>query len=132
MKFIMRHAQTDDGWPDKSRRLSPTGAAQARTVGEWLVGKGVERITSSGATRAMETAQIIGQVLNITPTVREDLYAAPAQRLVDSAEDGLLLVGHNPACEDSYEVMTGKWGPRFEPGTVAGFGPKGKIELFTP
>lgn len=128
----MRHAHTAEGWPDKSRNLSPRGVAEAKAAAEWLTKKGIERITTSGATRAIETGQIIGEILGITPTIRQDLYAAPAQRLVDCAEEGLLLIGHNPACEDSYEIITGKWGPRFEPGTVAGFGPKTKIEMFTP
>lgn len=131
MKFIMRHAETEDGWPDFERHLTSKGRADAERMGHLLEGRGVKRIIASAATRATETADLVNKTLGAPIEFRRELYGAKAHELMAACGEGTLVVAHNPGCENTVELVTGKWGPRFEPGTVACFEGE-KVEILTP
>lgn len=82
--ILIRHGQSefnaiygptrrDPGIPDP--RLTPTGRRQAEEAAAALAGRGIRRLLSSPYTRALETATIIAEVLEIPicvePLVRE-------------------------------------------------------------
>ncbi len=53
--------------------LTEKGVLQAQQTGETLVGKGIEALFCSPLKRAHQTAEIIGQVIGLTPVVVKDL-----------------------------------------------------------
>jgi probable phosphoglycerate mutase len=68
--FVLRHGQTN--WNLDARLqgstdipLNDTGREQARRAAEVLLGHGVEKIVASPLSRALETAQIVGQTLGL-------------------------------------------------------------------
>lgn len=129
MKFIMRHAQTGDGWPDFERELTPRGREDALRMGQRLVGMGVERIVASAAVRATQTADLVNVALQVPIEYRKELYGASASELMAACEEGTLVVAHNPGCENTLELVTGKW-QRWIPGTVGCYGEK--VEILQP
>lgn len=74
MFFVLRHGQTD--WNVQLRLqgstdipLNETGRAQARVAASILAGKGITKIVASPLSRALETAQIVGQRLCLEPVI---------------------------------------------------------------
>ncbi len=74
MFYVLRHGQTD--WNAQARLqgstdipLNETGRAQARVAAEILDGLGITRIVASPLSRALETAQIVGAKLGLTPQI---------------------------------------------------------------
>ncbi len=74
MFFVLRHGQTD--WNVQARLqgstdipLNDTGRAQARLAAELLDGLGITRIVASPLSRALETAQIVGDRLGLEPSI---------------------------------------------------------------
>ena len=72
MFYVLRHGQTD--WNVQARLqgstdipLNDTGRAQARVAADILDGLGITRIVASPLSRALETAQIVGAKLGLTP-----------------------------------------------------------------
>lgn len=72
MFFVLRHGQTD--WNLNARLqgstdipLNDTGRGQARRAAEILRDQGLDRIVASPLSRALETAQIVGQALGLEP-----------------------------------------------------------------
>ena len=69
--LLARHGETDDnvaplrfqGWRDT--QLNDHGRSQARNLAEQLVGRGIASIWSSDLSRARETAEIVGQRLDL-------------------------------------------------------------------
>jgi probable phosphoglycerate mutase len=76
--YLARHGETDDnarrivqGWIDTP--LNERGREQARELAERVSGLGIAAIWSSHLSRALETAQIIGDALDIKPRVDDRL-----------------------------------------------------------
>ena len=70
--IFIRHGQTADNVAGilqghRDTPLDETGRRQARLTAECLRGKTVDAIFSSDLLRAFETAQIIGEVMGVTP-----------------------------------------------------------------
>lgn len=117
--LLMRHAKSswdDPSLADHDRPLNRRGRKTAPKMAEALEGRELlpDRIVTSGALRALETARIIGEVAGIEPEVREDLYLAGPDvwRKVlheQPRSKCLLLVGHNPGMEDFLEQLTGSF-----------------------
>jgi probable phosphoglycerate mutase len=70
--YVLRHGQTD--WNAQARLqgstdipLNDTGREQARIAAEFLADEGITRIIASPLSRALETAQIVGQRIGIAP-----------------------------------------------------------------
>ena len=101
--FLLRHAQAAPfapGGGDRDRTLTAAGEAQARGVGAVLAGSGIERVLSSPAVRARQTAE--GLALAPAVAVVDSLYNCSARtiatvvsRLPDYVSTAL-VVGHFP------------------------------------
>jgi phosphohistidine phosphatase len=116
--LIVRHGEAAPGTPDELRRLTPTGRAQARALGERLRSEGVEpdAVVSSPLLRARETAAALdlGE-----PAVDDRL--APGATPLDVREaaagrgDTVIVVGHQPDCGRAAAALTGSPEPPFPP-----------------
>lgn len=53
--------------------LTALGRKQARLVGNWLAHKQITQIYTSPFHRARQTASIIGELVNVKPTINDDL-----------------------------------------------------------
>jgi phosphohistidine phosphatase len=112
--ILMRHAKSDwaaAGHGDFVRPLNARGARDAPRMGRWLKAKGYvpDRIVSSPATRAYQTALHVAEELVCDPAVivwEPQIYEADLSDLLavlrrhDPGRGTLLLVGHNPGLED--------------------------------
>lgn len=108
----MRHAKSD--WShdlvDFERPLNKRGEQSAKRMGEELLGKGVlpEYIISSAAKRALTTTKLFAEASNFSgeTTFVEDFYYGSYWDFVDAIKktsdsvSSLMLVGHNPSCEN--------------------------------
>ncbi len=104
--ILMRHAKSswdDPFMRDHDRPLNGRGRISARAVGAWLHGLGIEpdQALISSSQRTRETCELLGlskQSTNIE--IREDLYHAGAQRILDAMRQAsgqtVLLLAHNP------------------------------------
>ena len=79
--YFLRHGQTDfskehriQGFLDIP--LNAAGREEARLVAKTLGSVGIKTIVTSPMARACETAQIIGDLCKLTPTILEDLKEA--------------------------------------------------------
>ncbi len=75
--FIVRHGETLHNARFTHHRhhtpLSPKGEAQANALASAISSYGISRIETSTASRAMQTATIVGATLNLPITFHEDL-----------------------------------------------------------
>ena len=98
--ILWRHAEAEDGTPDRVRELTPRGRKQARAVARWLAKRLPEdaRIVVSPAMRAQQTAAALDRAVETEPRV--DVGAAPHEVLTAAGwpEGGgtVLVVGHQP------------------------------------
>ena len=105
--FILRHGKSSwehIGLSDFERPLLKNGIERTEKVGEFLVSNGIhiQRILSSPATRAKQTAEVIAQFLKTTIEIDNKLYPGDIDDLLSviySQPDhcnSLMLVAHNP------------------------------------
>jgi phosphohistidine phosphatase len=120
--LLLRHAKAkliEDGIEDKERPLKKRGKRDSRNIGVWLKKQNLlpDVLLSSTAKRAIETARIVHQELDIKDLViqkNEQLYATNVEQfraiLGAFSEDvkRILLVGHNPELEDFLIHLVGK------------------------
>jgi phosphohistidine phosphatase len=108
--IIVRHAKSswdELGLHDHDRPLSKRGLKDAPVMGarlaEW--GPPVDRVISSSAARALETAELVSREMGLPwdeIQIEEALYHATEEEMLDLIQeqddyiDGLMLVGHNP------------------------------------
>lgn len=117
--IIMRHGKSD--WstpvPDRRRPLNQRGRRQAAEAGEWLAAHGgpIDLAVVSPATRAADAWTLAAAELDAPPPVRteEAAYTFEGQELLAvvrglGQERRVVLVGHNPACEELLEALTGE------------------------
>jgi len=76
--FILRHGQTDWNKAQKLQGstdipLNDQGRAQAVRAAELLQGHNIGRIIASPLSRALETAQIVGHALSLSPVIDDRL-----------------------------------------------------------
>ena len=104
--ILMRHGHAEERKDDYARRLTDAGRSAARRAGEALARSGFnpERIVSSPAPRALETAALVAEACGNTGAVEIDdtlylaeeaAYRAGLQGLPAKLQS-VLLVGHNP------------------------------------
>lgn len=118
--ILMRHAKSswdESGVPDFDRALTARGAKAAPAMARWLTQQAVfpELVLTSPAQRARSTAALVKAVLEESRPVRLDtdrrIYEADLAQLLDVLRDqqalSLLLVGHNPGCEDLLRFLVG-------------------------
>lgn len=116
---VLRHAKSayPVGVPDHDRPLAERGCRDAPAAGRWLrehVG-GVDLVVVSSATRTQQTWSLVASELDPPGAVVTEprVYLASAEDLLAvlrDTDDGvgrLLLVGHNPGCEDLALLLAG-------------------------
>jgi broad specificity phosphatase PhoE len=80
--------------PADADRLSDRGWEQARGVGERLRGEGIEAIVASPFGRAQETAQAIGEILDLSCSTDEDLHEVRQSDAYRAASPSYEGTGH--------------------------------------
>jgi 8-oxo-dGTP diphosphatase len=111
--YLVRHAKAGqrnrwDG-PDHLRPLTRAGLAQAQALASWLVNEPVSRILSSPYTRCIETVEPLGEKLDLTIEITEDLSEAtsfePALELLATLPDHSVLCSHGDLIPDVMEAL---------------------------
>lgn len=98
--ILWRHAEAEDGAPDKSRKLTTKGEKQAKLMAEWLMPRLPQdvRVLASPAVRAVQTASALTREFEISSQV--DVGAAAVSVLAacgwPDAKGAVLVVGHQP------------------------------------
>ena len=120
--ILLRHGKSDwsTGDTDFDRPLKKRGKQAAGLVGQWLDSHELapDFVISSPARRAMQTAEIACQAMNIGKTgvyKRKHVYLATPDDLLYVLEDcpveaqRVMMVGHNPGLEDLlYYLVNGR------------------------
>jgi phosphohistidine phosphatase len=109
MLYVVRHGVAEEIGPDgddRSRRLTPSGRRKMRIVAAGLrtLGVRLDVLLASPMVRAAETAAIIAEVLDHTPSPRELPALAQGVPPVETARalhafvrhDNVAIVGHEP------------------------------------
>lgn len=127
--WLLRHGEAvpHESKPDFERELTPRGRRQSAAAGEALARLGLEFAAcyTSPLVRAVETAELACQALNVEPELREAVGkgfdADVVRELLAEHGDGerILLVGHNPSFEQVvFDLTAGR--VDFKKGGVAG------------
>jgi phosphohistidine phosphatase len=112
--LLLRHAKAvpaTEPLADSARALAERGERDARRIGERLREQRVRpaRVLSSPAARALQTAQLVADVLGYPReqiALEDRLYLAPSATIAlviaaqDATVDSLLVVGHNPGLSE--------------------------------
>jgi phosphohistidine phosphatase len=119
--IILRHAKSS--WPDspiddRERALSERGRRDAPRVGARLAEAGwvPEVVLSSDARRTHETWELVRDELGGAPRVEwwQTLYHTGIDAFqlavggIESEAHTVMLIGHNPGCEEAVEWLTGQ------------------------
>src|SRR5436190_24158555 len=117
--LLLRHAKSSKDEPalgDFDRPLNDRGKDDAKLMGRFMRERSIcpDLLISSPAKRARLTAELVLKAagLPINVAFDERIYEADVHRLlavVSQIEPGInvvMLVGHNPGCEDLVEVLT--------------------------
>jgi phosphohistidine phosphatase SixA len=109
--WLLRHGEAADGSPDAKRPLTERGEQQSRAAGAALAALGVslDACLVSPKLRALDTARLACEQLELEPIVEERLAGGPfdAHELADSYGEHVLLVGHDPDFSAAVHRMTG-------------------------
>ena len=112
--YIMRHAKSDwsaSSTSDFDRPINSRGQKNAKRIGKWMLDNGFlpEKIISSSAVRARQTAELLIQQLNNANLEKvqfdKDLYLASVDALIECIQlykpelNSLMLIAHNPGME---------------------------------
>jgi phosphohistidine phosphatase len=129
--LLIRHAKTETGHRDLTRRLTERGRRDAHEIGRWLMVHELspDAAVVSPATRAMQTWELAAQRLvgPVPMSVHDGIYRNTVDDVLEaiaSTEESvqtLAVIGHNP----SMAALTQGWNPDtgdFRTGSVAVFG----------
>jgi phosphohistidine phosphatase len=115
--WLLRHGEAvpHESKTDFDRELTPRGQRQSVAAGEALARLGVELAAcyTSPLLRALETAELACEQLNVKPEQRESIGPGfdvdVARDLVAEHSDGerILVVGHNPSFAQIVFDLTG-------------------------
>ena len=119
--LLLRHAKSSKDDPalrDFDRPLNDRGKDDSKLIGRFMRERSIspDLVISSPALRARRTAERVLQGAGLTPGLAFDerIYEADVHRLVavvsqiEPAINVVMLVGHNPGCEDLVDVLTGR------------------------
>lgn len=115
--FVLRHAKSswkNEMLDDHNQPLNKRGKQNAPFMANLILNAGfpVQKIISSSAVRALETATAFAGVLHLEDEdilIRKKLYHASAMHISDVIAnlpeelDTVILVGHNPGLQDFLE-----------------------------
>lgn len=122
--MILRHAKSDwpSGFSDFERPLAPRGKLAAPLMGRYLKAEGLmpDLAIVSSARRTVDTWGLVAAELgeDVPHVLERRIYEAPYEMLASVIRETpphvrtLLLVGHNPGCEELAGAMIG-YGDRF-------------------
>lgn len=114
--YFVRHGKASQVAPsDAQRPLTEGGIESMKHIATVLKKAGIKpkKIFTSPRVRAHQTADIIGEVLGITPEINDacnfNFSANAAMKLCEDFddEDELMFVGHNPSMSEVVEHITG-------------------------
>lgn len=114
--YFIRHGKAGhNAATDEARPLTDVGIEQAKNNGAILKAMGVTpaKIYCSPRLRAQQTAQHIGQALNIEAEINEACnFSFTLTKAFDltsnfDADDEILFVGHNPSMSEVVSSITG-------------------------
>lgn len=102
--YLVRHGEAMGKEEDPSRGLSETGAMGVEKVAAYMArkGVGVNRILHSGKLRAMQTARIFFDALEMEDNISETDGLAPMDdpkiwyERISNMDEDIMLVGHLP------------------------------------
>jgi phosphohistidine phosphatase len=97
--ILWRHAEAEDGFPDKTRKLTPKGEKQARQMADWLKSRLPEdvRVVASNAIRALQTASALVDNPEILPALGVGESVPVLLGGVGWPDNGTVVaVGHQP------------------------------------
>jgi phosphohistidine phosphatase len=121
---VLRHAKTGRDHPDgdRARRLTERGERDSATAAQTLLDAvGMpERIVTSNAARAIQTAEIVASTIAFQGKIDEEpgLYLAELQDLIDIVHalpddaSTVVLIGHNPGFLELINWYAGEDGQR--------------------
>ncbi|MDB5562906.1 MAG: histidine phosphatase superfamily branch 1 [Hyphomicrobiales bacterium] len=132
--LLLRHAKSsrdDPAIADIDRPLTPRGERDASRIGKMLEAKELfpERILCSTARRTRETlAQVLPHLSGEAEVeFRDDLYNAAGRGYLEiiaangGAAQRVLVVGHNPATQQTAQQLIGSGDPELVAAMAAGF-----------
>jgi phosphohistidine phosphatase len=119
--LLLRHAKSswkDSDARDFDRPLNQRGLKAAPAMGRLIRKRKLrpDLVLSSPAERARQTTQLVIEAAALKTELRYDerIYEASVARLfeivsqIDDEANVVMLVGHNPGCEELLEVLTGE------------------------
>ncbi len=134
MLWLLRHAEAADGLPDEERPLTARGARHAAAAGKALarLGASIDVCLTSPKLRALQTAQLACEALDIEPSVDPRLAGEPFDpyELTVGLGDAL-LVGHDPSFSLVLHDLTGAQA-RMRKGGLAGIAKGELLTLLRP
>jgi phosphohistidine phosphatase len=108
--ILWRHAEAEDGLPDKTRKLTAKGEQQARDMATWLkrrLPKDV-RVLCSDATRAIQTAGALSEAPQILRSLGVGANSASLLAAAGWPDNGtVVLVGHQPTLGQVAALLLG-------------------------
>lgn len=123
--ILLRHGKSDwsAGEPDFDRPLNKRGRKAVPKMGRWLKQHGPvpERIISSPARRALDSAELMAEALGLkrSAVVRDrriyDAGLSGLRQVLDSdckEADCVMLVGHNPGLDELLNHLAAEPPPR--------------------
>ncbi len=103
--YLLRHAEAEDTAPDESRKLTAKGEKSIRKLCQTLKRNefdGVEKLFHSPLTRAVQTAELFKENLELSQPLLERSGLRPGDnpftwlKELAEAETDKMLIGHNP------------------------------------
>lgn len=98
--ILWRHAEAEDGTPDRARALTKKGVKQAERVARWLNAhlEGDWRVLASPAKRALQTVEPLGREFEVNEAIGTDSNEDLLLHEVGwpAGDTGVIVVGHNP------------------------------------
>ena len=111
MIWLLRHGDAEQGSPDAERPLTEKGRRQARSAGAALKELGVQldACLTSPKKRAVDTAALVCELLNVEPQVEPSLAGGRFDPigLAAGMGDEVLLVGHEPDFSNVVRDLSG-------------------------
>lgn len=112
--YVFRHGIAEPGsesLSDADRPLSPLGIERTHAAAKGLsrFANRPQVILTSPKLRARQSANLLGEVFDMTPVVVEELADAPAMDVIrmlgDRQEEQVLIVGHEPTLSEVIETL---------------------------
>lgn len=109
---LLRHAKSsweDASLDDHDRPLAPRGRRAAARIGEYMRQNRIrpDLVLCSSATRTRQTLELLDLAGTPDVLIEDELYGAPAARLIDRLRQvddligSVLLIAHNPGVQDA-------------------------------